>query len=117
MRCAFAGAWASWQGVLELELPEGATVADALLAAQGVLRAQAGAPGAATEAAEWQTGVVGIFGEVCSRDRRLQDGDRVELYRPLQIDPKSARRARAAAVRSTAGSSSTVPPQGRRPVP
>jgi putative ubiquitin-RnfH superfamily antitoxin RatB of RatAB toxin-antitoxin module len=25
----------------------------------------------------------------------LQEGDRVELYRPLAVDPKAARRARA----------------------
>jgi putative ubiquitin-RnfH superfamily antitoxin RatB of RatAB toxin-antitoxin module len=30
-----------------------------------------------------------------SADTRLADGDRVEVYRPLQIDPKQARRQRA----------------------
>lgn len=37
----------------------------------------------------------GIFGESVPRTRRLQDADRVELYRPLVQDAKSARRARA----------------------
>ncbi len=100
MRCAFAAAWDVWQGVLELDLPEGATVADALDAARVWLRAQgqssAGTAGAA-DAAEWRTGATGIFGEVCGRDRHLQNGDRVELYRSLIVDPKAARRARAAA--------------------
>jgi uncharacterized protein len=99
MHCAFAAAWDAWQGVLELDLPEGATVADALEAARSALRAQGDAARSVAEAAEWQTGVVGVFGEVCGRDRRLQDGDRVELYRALIVDPKAARRARAAAVR------------------
>ena len=38
---------------------------------------------------------VGIYGQVCGHLRRLRDGDRIELYRPLLIDPKDARRERA----------------------
>jgi uncharacterized protein len=38
---------------------------------------------------------VGIFGRVCDPGQLLADGDRVEIYRPLAADPKSARRARA----------------------
>lgn len=94
IRVSFAAAWASWQGVVELELPDDATVAMALDAARTVLRTKA--PQAADEP-EWVDGVTGIFGEVCGRDRSLRDGDRVELYRPLSVDPKAARRARAQA--------------------
>lgn len=36
----------------------------------------------------------GIFGRVVTPDAPLRDGDRVELYRPLKIDPKQARRNR-----------------------
>jgi len=39
---------------------------------------------------------VGIFHRRCAIDAPLRDGDRVEIYRPLQIDPKEARRLRAA---------------------
>jgi putative ubiquitin-RnfH superfamily antitoxin RatB of RatAB toxin-antitoxin module len=38
---------------------------------------------------------VGIFGRVSAAGQVLADGDRVEIYRPLAADPKSARRARA----------------------
>ena len=38
---------------------------------------------------------VGIFGRVVPRDQPLQDGDRVEIYRALPNDPKTARRHRA----------------------
>lgn len=38
----------------------------------------------------------GIWGRTRSLDEALHDGDRVELYRPLQVDPKEARRLRAA---------------------
>lgn len=38
---------------------------------------------------------IGIFGRIVTPKTRLRDGDRVELYRPLQVDPKEARRRRA----------------------
>ena len=38
---------------------------------------------------------VGVFGEVCEPDTVLRAGDRVEIHRPLQVDPKEARRRRA----------------------
>lgn len=38
---------------------------------------------------------VGIFSRPIDLDTVLSDGDRVEIYRPLQIDPKAQRRARA----------------------
>ena len=39
---------------------------------------------------------VGIFSRLCHLDRRLRAGDRVEIYRPLLVDPKEARRRRVA---------------------
>ena len=38
---------------------------------------------------------VGVFGELRSLDELINDGDRIEIYRPLKIDPKQARRDRA----------------------
>lgn len=67
-----------------LELKEGATVATALQAsADQVLGSSE--PGVR---------LVGIWGRICSTDTLLRDGDRVEIYRPLLIDPKEARRLR-----------------------
>jgi putative ubiquitin-RnfH superfamily antitoxin RatB of RatAB toxin-antitoxin module len=37
----------------------------------------------------------GIFGRPARPDHALQQGDRIEIYRPLMADPKAARRARA----------------------
>ncbi len=37
---------------------------------------------------------VGVWGRVQSLDTALQAGDRVEVYRPLTVDPKEARRQR-----------------------
>ena len=42
----------------------------------------------------------GIFGHRCEPSRRLRDGDRIELYRPLVVDAKAARRERAAKLKS-----------------
>ncbi len=38
---------------------------------------------------------LGIFGKLKPADTVLRDGDRVEIYRPLQADPKETRRRRA----------------------
>ncbi len=38
----------------------------------------------------------GIWGRRVNPQRALRDGDRIELYRPLQVDPKVARRERFA---------------------
>lgn len=69
-----------------LAVPEGSRVGDALAAAA---LADAGV------AAEGFAGRVGIFGKLVDPSQRLRDGDRIELYRPLLIDPKDARRKRA----------------------
>ena len=38
---------------------------------------------------------VGIWGRVCALDVVVAGGDRIEIYRPLLVDPKEARRLRA----------------------
>lgn len=70
-----------------LQLPVGASVADALAAsvAAGYLEQVA-----ASHA------LCGIWGRVVQPDDSVCDGDRVELYRPLTVDPKVARRERFA---------------------
>jgi len=42
-----------------------------------------------------QQAPLGIFGKVVKDETMLRDGDRIEVYRPLLIDPKEARRKRA----------------------
>jgi putative ubiquitin-RnfH superfamily antitoxin RatB of RatAB toxin-antitoxin module len=44
---------------------------------------------------------VGIWGRPCLLDAGLNAGDRVEIYRPLAMDPKEARRLRAQGQRGT----------------
>lgn len=76
------------QLVHELDLPDGAVVRDAVLASRLTEKFR--------ELKVDET-PVGIYGVRVSYDDKLQHGDRVELYRPLLIDPMNARRARAKA--------------------
>lgn len=39
---------------------------------------------------------VGVFSRKVALDDLLETDDRIEIYRPLQLDPKEARRLRAA---------------------
>jgi uncharacterized protein len=73
--------------VRRVSLPPGATVADALEAVRGQ---------SPFDALDLNTVPVGIFGDRVERDCKLMRGDRVEIYRLLQIDPREARRRRAA---------------------
>lgn len=44
---------------------------------------------------KYQTTGFAIFGQRCDLARILNDGDRIELCRPLVVEPKAARRRRA----------------------
>ena len=70
---------------LELTLPAGSTVAQAL-AASGLARTF---PEISIEPLR-----LGIWGRKAQPDQVLQDKDRVEIYRALKVDPKVARRER-----------------------
>ena len=87
--CLVAFALPLRQLLWAVELPVGATVAQALQQAQ----LQAVARGEAGEV-PWDSNSLGIFGEPCRREDVPADGDRVEIYRPLLNDPRASRRAR-----------------------
>lgn len=70
---------------IDLKLPAGAQVIEAIRQS-GVLL---GLADEATDALQ-----TGVWGRKCPHDGVLRDGDRVELYRPLKVDPKVARRER-----------------------
>lgn len=71
---------------IDLALPEGSAVADAI-ERSGIHDAIPGI--------DVREDRLGIFARKVSPDTVLRDGDRVEIYRPLTIDPKEARRRRA----------------------
>lgn len=68
-----------------LGVPEGSTVRDAVLASGLALR---------FPQLDWQAMQPGIWGRAVAWDQALADLDRVELCRPLKVDPKVARRER-----------------------
>jgi putative ubiquitin-RnfH superfamily antitoxin RatB of RatAB toxin-antitoxin module len=70
--------------LVTLALPAGATLADAVQAS-GMLQRH-GLPLAGLR--------VGVWSKVRPADTALRERDRVEIYRPLTVDPKEARRQR-----------------------
>lgn len=74
------------QVVRRVSLPAGSTVMQAV-EASGVLQA---VPGLTIDPSR-----LGIFSRKATPDQVLAEGDRVEIYRPLTLDPKEARRRRA----------------------
>jgi putative ubiquitin-RnfH superfamily antitoxin RatB of RatAB toxin-antitoxin module len=44
--------------------------------------------------------MIGIWGRSCAPETALAEGDRVEIYRPLAMDPNEARRLRAKNLRA-----------------
>lgn len=74
------------QVIIPVEVPEGTTLAGALVLS-GIGDLLTGVDvGAASK---------GIWGQKRPDDWRLEEGDRVEIYRPLVHDPREARRRRA----------------------
>jgi len=69
-----------------VQVEQGATVADALR--MSAIAADLGV-------SEIDPAHVGVFGRVAGPGTLLRDGDRVEIYRALNVDPKEARRLRA----------------------
>jgi hypothetical protein len=79
---------------VSLGLAPGASVGDALRAS-GLVERHGLAPGSL---------VAGVWGRKQPLETVLRDRDRVELYRPLQVDPKEARRLRYKRARQAAES-------------
>lgn len=96
----------SRQVLIALEVPSGSTVAD-VLAASTIDRRFPDFP-----IAEF---AVGIWGRVVERDHEVRNGDRVEVYRPLQIDPREARRQLARAGKTMGQSSRDTGARSRDP--
>jgi putative ubiquitin-RnfH superfamily antitoxin RatB of RatAB toxin-antitoxin module len=71
--------------LVSLALPAASTLGDALVNSGLLERHALGDPKAL---------VCGVWAKLRPLDHPLRDGDRVEVYRPLRVDPKEARRQR-----------------------
>ena len=83
MKVEVVYALAASQAIVELKLPEGVT-AQAAVEASGLV-----------EKNRSLSLNLGLFGKRIPPDHVLKEGDRVEILRPLPVDPKEARRSRA----------------------
>lgn len=81
IRVEFVRAWPQRHESVVVEVAEDATVGEALRVANWALDAEF-------------TGLA-VFGVAATAGTALHEGDRVELLRGLQLDPKQARRLRA----------------------
>lgn len=75
---------------VRLQVPAGSTVRDALLAC-GLMSHLPGLTPEAVTAGQW---AVGVWGRKERLGHLLRDQDRIEIVRPLVVDPKEARRQR-----------------------
>lgn len=74
------------QVLKQLRVQDGATVADVIAAS----RIASEFPGHNLDELQ-----AGIWGHPVDRTHRVEEGDRVELFRPLAMDPREARRLKA----------------------
>ena len=70
-----------------LDVPEGTTVSQAIVLSNIILQ---------FPEIDLTKNKLGIFGKLTKSDTMLRHQDRIEIYRPLIIEPKDARRRRAA---------------------
>jgi len=84
-------ATAERQVLLPMQVAEGATVADVISES----RMHVEFPEVTIDELD-----VGVWGRLVDRDHVIRDGDRIEIYRPLGIDPREARRRLASAGRT-----------------
>lgn len=82
MKVEVVRAWPRRYDSRQMELADGATVAEAITLSGIDCGGVAG---------------LAVFGERVEPTHRLREGDRIELLGPLQADPKEARRRRAGA--------------------
>lgn len=82
MKVSVAYALPDRQVWLEVDVPEQASVRDAI-EASGIARAFPSLDLSAQQ--------VGVFGKAVSLEARLESGQRVEIYRPITADPKLLR--------------------------
>jgi putative ubiquitin-RnfH superfamily antitoxin RatB of RatAB toxin-antitoxin module len=68
---------------LKLEVPEGATVREVIVSS-GIL--------VQFPDIDLENQKVGIFGKVTKLDDTVEDGNRIEIYRPITADPESVER-------------------------
>ena len=86
------------QRIIKLDVPEGTTVMQAVIMSQ--------MDSIFEDLTLSEDLKLGVWGKAVTGDRALVAGERVEIYRPLLVDPKEVRRARAARAKAARNESS-----------
>lgn len=81
------------QIVLPVTVPAGASLREAVAASGLLVQAPELAAGLLAHS-DHPVLDLGVFNRRCSGSEAVREGDRIEMYRPLAIDPKEARRVR-----------------------
>jgi uncharacterized protein len=95
MKVHIAYALPSRQVVQSVDVPEGTSIRSAI-EVSGVLEQ--------LPHVDLTRNKVGIFGKVKPLDTVLADGDRVEIYQPITVDPKKIPKRKTAGATKEAGS-------------
>jgi uncharacterized protein len=90
LRVEVAYATPEKQTILTLEIATGATILEVIL--------HSGITTLYTEI-DLDKQKVGIFGKLRQLSDKVKEGDRIEIYRPLTLDPKEARRVKGRALK------------------
>lgn len=83
MKVGVAYATPAKQLWLSLDVPEGATVKD-VIEKSGIMKQ--------FPEINLETQKVGVFGKITALDAVVEEGARVEIYRPMTADPKTVKR-------------------------
>ena len=83
MKIGIAYALPHRQAWIDVEMPDGATIKDAIKRS-GILEQ--------FPEIDLEQQKVGVYGKASKLDAALNDGDRVEIYRPIICDPKTVPR-------------------------
>lgn len=97
MKIGVVYALPSRQSWLSIDVPEGTTVKEAI-EKSGILNQ--------FPEIDLTTQKVGIFGKAAALDAVLEEGARIEIYRPITVDPKTVKRRAAPEAPASGGSES-----------
>ena len=74
------------QTLIKLQVPEGTTTVEQAIYHSGIMNR--------FQEIDLNKNWLGIFSKLVERNTVIQQSDRIEIYRPLLVDPKEARRLR-----------------------
>jgi putative ubiquitin-RnfH superfamily antitoxin RatB of RatAB toxin-antitoxin module len=83
MKVAIVYAMPGKHAWINIEMPEGSTVAQAI-ERSGILNR--------FPEINLETQKVGVFGKIAALDTVIEEGARIEIYRPITVDPKTVKR-------------------------